>query len=427
MKDLKFQGIGKKSITLLIESRIKMYKKYPKVLVKRSLLLLIATFMANITLSGQVVIQRCDVTTGWQGAQSITIDNADKQEGYASLKTEAQAGNSPWFYKSFSNTQTGISTEGYLTFWLYVSDVSQLNGGQIEISSAGGPDVEEYNWPLSSASVNDGWNHMQLQISTASPTGGGADLDNINFFRIYQDLAGPVTAKIDFIRFTPSLDKPVWPVLDVPVVDNSTLDGKVMFGYQGWFNHPDEGAELGWVHWGNFYEPISSTVDMYPDMREYGVDEKYRAHLSFPDGSMAPVFSSFNRNTAVRHMKWVRDYNLDGVFIQRFISSSDNLKNMNHKDTVTKHIMEGCEKYGRVFAMMYDGVANKVEAIKSDWKHLVDDIGVTSSDRYLHHRGLPLVSLWGYTVRDDASAAQLAEMIEFFTNNPDPKYRASVK
>jgi hypothetical protein len=374
-----------------------------------------------------VVIQRCDRTTGWQGAQSITLDNADKKEGEGSLSTTVQAGTSDWFRKAFSSTQTGITSSGYLTFWLYVSNASALEGGQVEISSSGGPDNLETNWSFDKNDVVNGWNLMQLQISAAGQTGGGADLDNINFFRIYQNASASVTAKIDFIRFTPSLDTPVWPVLDVPVVDNSTLDGKVMFGYQGWFNHPDDGAGIGWVHWGNFYEPIRSTVDMYPDMREYGTDEKYDAHLTFPDGSMAPVYSSYNRNTVVRHMKWVRDYNLDGVFLQRFISNADSEKGMAHKDTVTKHIMEGCEKYGRVFAIMYDGVANRVEDMKEDWKHLVDDIGVTNSDRYLHHRGLPLVSLWGYTVRDEALPEQLAEMIDFFKNNPDPKYRAAVK
>ncbi len=396
-------------------------------LVKKLVLILVIILAVRVSLPGQVVIQRCDVTTGWQGGQSISADNADKKEGYGSLKTEAQAGESSWFNKTFSSTQTGITSAGYLSFWLYVSDTSKLDGGEIEISSSGAPDDQEYNWGLTKDNIVNGWNHMQLQISSAGQTGGAANLDSINFFRIHQTLSGPVTAKIDFIRFVPSLDKPVWPILDVPVVDNSSLDGKVMFGYQGWFNHPDDGAGLGWIHWGNFYEPINSTVDMYPDMREYGSDEKYNAHLTFPDGSMAPVFSSHNRNTVVRHMKWVRDYNLDGVFLQRFISNNDNKTGMNHKDTVATHIMEGCEKYGRVFAMMYDGVGNRVEDMKSDWMHLVDDIGVTNSDRYLHHRGLPLVSLWGYTVRDEATADQLLQMIDFFTNNPEPRYRASIK
>ena len=398
----------------------------PRYLVK-TLTVLVVLFAINMQGNAQVVVQRCDVTSGWQGDQSITVDGTDKMEGTGSLETNVQTGASTWFSKSFSSTQTGITSTGYLTFWLYVSDASLLDGGEVEVSSSGTYDDQEYNWNFNSSDLSDGWNQVELQISAAGQTGGSANLDGINFFRIHHTTSGPVTVKIDYIRFTPSLEAPVWPVLDVPVVDNSTLDGKVMFGYQGWFNHPDDGAELGWVHWGNFYEPLNSTVDMYPDMREYGSDEKYDAHLTFPDGSMAPVFSSFNRNTVVRHMKWVRDYNLDGVFLQRFISNADNDKGMAHKDTVTTHVMEGCEKYGRVFAIMYDGVANRVEDMKADWIHLVDDLGVTDSDRYLHHRGLPLVSLWGYSVRDEATPAQLAEMIDFFKNNPNPKYRASVK
>jgi hypothetical protein len=375
----------------------------------------------------QVVIQRCDMTAGWKGNWVFSIDNTDKKEGDGSLKINAQTGTSDWFRKSFSRTHTGMSSSGYLMFWLYLSDASKLVGGQIEISSAGEPDKSEHNWAFDKNSVTTGWNLMQLKISDANQIGGGADLSSINFFRIYQNLSGPITAKIDFVRFAPSTGIPVWPLLNVSKVDNSSLDGKVMFGYQGWFNHPDDGAGLGWVHWGNLYEPIKLSCDNFPDMREYGQDEKYPSHFTYPNGAMASVFSSYNENTVVRHMKWLRDYNLDGVFIQRFISAAANQTQMKHKDVVAQNVRKGCEKYGGVYAMMYDGLAGKVNEIKSDWIHLVDDIKVTESDRYLRHRGLPLVSLWGYTVRDDATVGQLLELIEFFTNNPNPKYRASVK
>jgi hypothetical protein len=32
-------------------------------------------------------------------------------------------------------------------------------------------------------------------------------------------------------------------------VDTKTLEGKIMAGYQGWFNTQEYGAGLGWTHW----------------------------------------------------------------------------------------------------------------------------------------------------------------------------------
>ncbi len=218
--------------------------------------------------------------------------------------------------------------------------------------------------------------------------------------------------------------------LVVEPVDNSTLKGKAMFGYQGWFGHPDDNSPRPkYWHWGNMdvigLNPLG--VEMFPDLREFCEDERYPTAYTLPNGDVAHVFSSGNRQTVLRHMKWVRDYNTDGVFVQRFISEYNDKVVMNFRDKTTEFIMEGCETYGRVFAIMYDGVANRVEDIKKDWMHLVDNIGVTESPRYLNHDGLPLVSLWGYTVRNDATVDQLEELIEFFHNNPNPKYRASIK
>jgi len=218
--------------------------------------------------------------------------------------------------------------------------------------------------------------------------------------------------------------------LHIQEVDNSTYRGKAMFGYQGWFAHPDDDSPRPhYWHWGNMDQigtgPLE--VEMFPDLREFCADEKYNTAYTFPDGEVARVFSSGNRQTVNRHMKWVRDYNTDGVWVQRFISEYNDRVVMAFRDSTTVFVKEGCEEYGRVFAIMYDGIANRVEDIKKDWKHLVDNLEITDSERYLHHNNRPLVALWGYTVRSDATVDQLEELIEFFHNNPDSKYRASIK
>lgn len=218
--------------------------------------------------------------------------------------------------------------------------------------------------------------------------------------------------------------------LYIPEVDNSSYTGKAIFGYQGWFAHPDDQSPRpDYWHWGNLdmigVGPLE--VEMYPDLREYCESELYNTAYTLANGETAKVFSSGNKQTVIRHMKWVRDYNLDGVFLQRFISEYGDPVVMEFRDSVTTSVMIGSELYGRVFSIMYDGVANAVDDIKADWMHLVDDIGVTGTDRYLHHNGKPLVSLWGYTFYPEASASQLAELIDWFQSDAPQQYQASIK
>ena len=54
-------------------------------------------------------------------------------------------------------------------------------------------------------------------------------------------------------------------------VDATTLTGKVMCGYQGWFNCEGDGAEQGWSHWTKGRGAPSAAnikVDLWPDVSE---------------------------------------------------------------------------------------------------------------------------------------------------------------
>ena len=112
------------------------------------------------------------------------------------------------------------------------------------------------------------------------------------------------------------------PAAATQAVDASTLAGKVMCGYQGWFNCAGDGAGRGWVHWtkGNTAPgPGSAKVDLWPDVAELGADERYVTGFTNADGKPFELFSSFKQATVVRHFEWMRDYGIDGAFVQRFI------------------------------------------------------------------------------------------------------------
>ena len=190
-------------------------------------------------------------------------------------------------------------------------------------------------------------------------------------------------------------------------VDASTLNGKVMCGYQGWFNAPEDGSGRGWVHYGRGrFEPGRCTIDLWPDTNDLDADEQFATPFRHADGSVAYVFSSHCRKTVLRHFQWMKDYGIDGAFVQRFGVSTVGPVSLNHCNTVLAHCREGANRNGRTYAVMYDlsGLrAGQTQQVIDDWKLLVDRmrIGRDEGDRaYLHHRGKPVVAVWGIGFND---------------------------
>jgi hypothetical protein len=210
-------------------------------------------------------------------------------------------------------------------------------------------------------------------------------------------------------------------------VDRSTMSGKVLCGYQGWFTAPGDGSDLGWRHYpaGGQFKPGSCNIDLWPDVSELDEDEKYATPFRLGDGKVAYVFSSHNEKTVLRHFRWMRDYGIDGVFVQRFAVETRHPADLAHGNAVLAHCREGANRAGRCYAVMYDlsGLsAGGVGQVIEDWKLLADrmKLGRDDKDRaYLRHAGKPVVAVWGVGFNDGRkyTLAECRKLVEFLKDD----------
>jgi glycoprotein endo-alpha-1,2-mannosidase len=203
--------------------------------------------------------------------------------------------------------------------------------------------------------------------------------------------------------------------------------GLVMAGYQGWFNCEGDGANRGWTHYakGKKFEDGSCTIDFWPEMSEY--KKQYKTPFTFEDGSAAFVFSSYDESTVDLHFKWMKEYRIDGVFMQRFFEVLENPNRRKHADKVLTSALKAANKYGIAICLMYDIGSmddSKYNLVKEDWKHLVDDLKLTSQGKktnYLFHNNKPLVALWGISAgtRQSGHIPEIFDIMDFLKNDPD--------
>lgn len=237
-----------------------------------------------------------------------------------------------------------------------------------------------------------------------------------------QDWGDPKTASIESV-----IAHTMRPFSGVshPGVDNSTLTGKVMCGYQGWFDAEGDGSGRGWTHWAwrDGFHPGSCKIDLWPDVSELDADERYTTPFMHTNGKPAEVFSSFNRKTVLRHFKWMQDYNIDGVFVQRFITQTFEPRAFRNVNVVLDHCREGANLYGRTYAVMYDlsGLgSNQIHRVMDDWKLLMDKMQITKDPAYQRHAGKPVVTVWGFGFNDRRryTLKEGIELVKFLEDDP---------
>lgn len=205
--------------------------------------------------------------------------------------------------------------------------------------------------------------------------------------------------------------------------------GLVMAGYQGWFRAQGDGANQGYGHYGTAegFDEQCCKVDIWPDVSEY--QKTYHSPLKFKNGETAKIFSSYDKSTVETHFRWMKEYGIDGVFIQRFTDYvRDNAEKAPH-NVILKNCFEAASKNNRAIAVMYDlsGLKPAGEDLSmfiEDWKLLVDKYRITNQEgnkTYLHHNGKPVVAVWGigfpdrpYNIRNIG----VDRFIDFLKNDP---------
>ncbi len=140
-------------------------------------------------------------------------------------------------------------------------------------------------------------------------------------------------------------------------------------------------------------------------MTEY--EKQYETPFKFDDGSIARVFSPADESTVRLHFKWMKDYGIDGVFMQRFISEIRNESGMKHFSHVLESASKAALEYDRTLAVMYDlsGISsNDVGILISDWKNLMLRFGFNDRSKYSNYlfcNNRPLVAIWGVGFNDN--------------------------
>ncbi len=203
--------------------------------------------------------------------------------------------------------------------------------------------------------------------------------------------------------------------------------GKVFCGYQGWFRCEGDGTGAGGQHYSTDrrFEPGSCAIDLWPDVRELPATARFPTAFRHADDSVAEVFTSAHPETVRTHFRWMREYGIDGVFLQRFAVVTRDARARKSMDDIAQYVATSAKKTGRAWAVMYDltGLkADQIDAVKADWQRLDERLRLrsdTAHPGYLRHRGKPLIALWGCGFSDrPAMLDQWRELIAFFKTDP---------
>lgn len=262
-----------------------------------------------------------------------------------------------------------------------------------------------------------------MEMITIGPVGKvlGTGYQGMNLVKVYPDrFISEFIALNQFPKEVVMSDPATKTTESMSRVRFKSIRNLVMAGYQGWFNTSEDGAGLGWKHFEKEkeFKPGKCTIDLWPDVSEY--EKTYETAFKLPDETPAKVFSSYDASTTDLHFKWMKQYGIDGVFMQRFVVSIRNQKGKDNYNKILNNAVLSAEKYDRAICLMYDlsGMeAGEEDILIRDWKELCEKYKLVSrnNNHYVYHHGKPLVAVWGIGFNDRRKYGyeQIKKIIDF--------------
>jgi hypothetical protein len=214
-----------------------------------------------------------------------------------------------------------------------------------------------------------------------------------------------------------------------PLTPPASLDGTIMAGYQGWFGTPNDLNDTGWFHWFKSHtrtETKKISVDMWPETDGLPASALVPAEeLKRKSGKPALLYSSTSPEIVRQHFCWLREHNIDGIFLERFGPPPPRGEGA---EWVLSAVRHAANAEGRTWALKYDissiGYDSGVQVVdrfKGDWIRLVDELGILKDKFYLRENGKPVVMFWGLAFPGRKFSQRQADLIIDFLRN-DPKY-----
>lgn len=155
-----------------------------------SLVLLAITVMAVLAISASAA--NTVMYSGGGAAQNIVQGDAGAL--VIELKFDGEDAENPQTFN--------VDESDALYVRFFVEDADALTGnGQIEISSSGTCDQQEYNYNPFAYEIVSGWNELELYLWEGQETGGSPDFTKINYFRIYLFTDGENAVALDYVAF----------------------------------------------------------------------------------------------------------------------------------------------------------------------------------------------------------------------------------